>query len=173
MWTSNSSSKWSGAWNSIDAATRGKPRLEPGVHNRQPGRAPERMLGFLHVAEELAEMDDAGQVRLGKVHPPVVAMLADRHGQAVATSISAARAALLVLVERVEERRQVGEDVADERVDDERVQVRVDLEELAKAEGEIVEGAHELAEAHDGAPLPRVVLVEVRGASTSPVASPA
>ena len=57
-------------------------------HNRQAGRAPERMLGFLHVPEKLAEMDDAGQVRLGKLYSPVVAMLADRHGQAVATSIS-------------------------------------------------------------------------------------
>ncbi len=90
-------------------------------------------------------------------------MLADRHGHAVATSISAVVPRLLVLGERVEERRQVGEDVADERVDDEGVQVRVDLQELAKAEREVVERAHELAEAHDGAPLPGVVLVEVRG----------
>jgi hypothetical protein len=35
----------------------------------EPGLTPERVLGFLHVAEEPAEMDDAGDVGLVELHP--------------------------------------------------------------------------------------------------------
>src|SRR5262249_15138839 len=66
----------------------------------------------------------------------------------------------LVLLESLEQRRQVVEDVAHERVHDEWVQLRVHLQELAEAEGQVVEGAHEAAEARHGVALLRVVLVE-------------
>ena len=50
------------------------------------------------------------------------------------------RPAVRVLLERAIERRQVVEDIADERVHDERVQVRIDLQKLAEAEAEIAAG---------------------------------
>ena len=60
--TSNSSSKRSGA---VEVEAGGDARkADAGVPrgDAQPGLAPERVLGFLHVAEEAAEVHDAGGV---------------------------------------------------------------------------------------------------------------
>src|SRR5262245_42666148 len=47
--------------------------------NAQAGFAPERVLGFLHVAEEPAEMDDARDVGLVELHTAAQVILAQWH----------------------------------------------------------------------------------------------
>ena len=62
--TSNSSSKRSARRNSKEVATARPADLGPGGRDAEPGRPPQRVLGLLHVAEEDAEVHEAGRVRL-------------------------------------------------------------------------------------------------------------
>src|SRR5260221_698419 len=52
-------------------------RLLAGPGDGQAGLAPQRVLRLLHVPEEAAEVDDAGQVGLVEVHPATQPVLAD------------------------------------------------------------------------------------------------
>ena len=62
--TSNSCSKRSARWKSNVAVDARPADVAVGRVDAEPGLAPERVLGFLHVAEEPAEMHDAGRVGL-------------------------------------------------------------------------------------------------------------
>src|SRR5262245_30248148 len=146
--TSNSSSNRSGAWKSQAVARRGNPICSPTVAILRPASR--------HSACSASSMYLKNQLKCTRPAMSVSWNWTRRWSRCWLTTVALGRRLAdqlalrpaQVVVERLEQRRQVGVHVADQRVHDLGMEVRVHLEELAEAERQVVEREHQPPEAH-------------------------